>query len=158
MIYVIPTIPGWDSWATPVSFFVTTFLLGGLAVGVDFVAVTTIPRLRAPARRRHETAALPVATVDLGFGHGAPRRAVRGRAHLSRLSSPPREGLPLNRPISFLYGGGSVSSWRWSCFSPVRGSIAFFLHQLRAGTPGSLAAATSGGTTEGVASEGLSHA
>jgi hypothetical protein len=31
------------------------------------------------------------------------------------------------------------------------------LHQLRAGTPGPLAAATSEGATEGVASEGLSQ-
>ncbi|HTW97999.1 MAG TPA: DmsC/YnfH family molybdoenzyme membrane anchor subunit [Acidimicrobiales bacterium] len=47
MIYLIPTIPGWDSWATPVVFFITTFLLGSLAVGADFVVVTSVPRMAA---------------------------------------------------------------------------------------------------------------
>ena len=37
-VYAIPTQPAWDSWATPVSFFVTTFLLGSLAMGAAFVA------------------------------------------------------------------------------------------------------------------------
>ena len=36
--YSLPAQPAWDSWNTPVSFFVTTFLLGALAVGAAFVA------------------------------------------------------------------------------------------------------------------------
>lgn len=36
-IYRIRTVPVWDSLATPVSFFVTTFLLGTLAVGTAYV-------------------------------------------------------------------------------------------------------------------------
>lgn len=37
-IYMLPTEPAWDSWATPVTFFVTSFLLGSLAMGIAFVA------------------------------------------------------------------------------------------------------------------------
>lgn len=36
--YSLQSQPAWNSWATLVSFFVTTFLLGGLAVGAAFVA------------------------------------------------------------------------------------------------------------------------
>lgn len=36
-IYSIPTIPAWDSIATPVAFYITTFLLGSLALGAAFV-------------------------------------------------------------------------------------------------------------------------
>lgn len=37
-VYMIRTQPAWNTWATPVSFFVTAFLLGVLAMGVAFVA------------------------------------------------------------------------------------------------------------------------
>lgn len=37
MVYLLPTVPGWHTWATPVSFYITTFLLGALAVGAAFV-------------------------------------------------------------------------------------------------------------------------
>lgn len=37
-IYMIPTQPSWNTLATPIFFFATTFLLGALAVGVAFVA------------------------------------------------------------------------------------------------------------------------
>ena len=37
-VYLLPTQPAWNSWATPVSFFTTTFLLGSLAMGAAFVA------------------------------------------------------------------------------------------------------------------------
>lgn len=36
-IYRIPTVPAWDSIATPVAFYITTFLLGSLALGAAFV-------------------------------------------------------------------------------------------------------------------------
>jgi anaerobic dimethyl sulfoxide reductase subunit C (anchor subunit) len=36
-VYQIPTIPAWNSLATPVTFYVTTFLLGSLAMGAAFV-------------------------------------------------------------------------------------------------------------------------
>lgn len=36
-VYLLPTQPAWNSWATPVTFFTTTFLLGALAMGVAFV-------------------------------------------------------------------------------------------------------------------------
>src|SRR5690606_37481499 len=37
-IYQLRTVPAWNTLATPVSFFVTTFLLGTLAVGAAYVA------------------------------------------------------------------------------------------------------------------------
>jgi anaerobic dimethyl sulfoxide reductase subunit C (anchor subunit) len=37
-VYLLPTQPAWNSLATPVSFFATTFLLGTLAMGAAFVA------------------------------------------------------------------------------------------------------------------------
>lgn len=36
-VYLLPTQPAWNSWATPVTFFTTTLLLGSLAIGVAFV-------------------------------------------------------------------------------------------------------------------------
>ncbi len=37
-VYLLRTVPVWDTVTTPVSFFVTTFLLGALAMGAAFVA------------------------------------------------------------------------------------------------------------------------
>lgn len=37
-VYVLQSVPAWDSLHTPISFFVTTFLLGALAIGAAFVA------------------------------------------------------------------------------------------------------------------------
>jgi anaerobic dimethyl sulfoxide reductase subunit C (anchor subunit) len=37
-VYMLPTQPSWNSFATPISFFVTTLLLGLFAMGVAFVA------------------------------------------------------------------------------------------------------------------------
>jgi anaerobic dimethyl sulfoxide reductase subunit C len=37
-IYMLPTVPAWNTLATPVTFFTTTFLLGALAMGAAFVA------------------------------------------------------------------------------------------------------------------------
>lgn len=37
MIYRIPTVPSWNTVATTASFYITTFLLGGLALGAAFV-------------------------------------------------------------------------------------------------------------------------
>lgn len=36
-VYRLPTVPAWDSLWTPVTFFVTTFLLGALALGAAFI-------------------------------------------------------------------------------------------------------------------------
>lgn len=35
--YRLRTVPAWDTWVTPASFFTTAFLLGGLAVGATLV-------------------------------------------------------------------------------------------------------------------------
>lgn len=37
-VYLLATEPSWNSLATPISFFTTSFLLGSLAIGVAFVA------------------------------------------------------------------------------------------------------------------------
>jgi anaerobic dimethyl sulfoxide reductase subunit C (anchor subunit) len=36
--YSLPSVPGWNTLATPLWFFATTFLLGALSIGVAFVA------------------------------------------------------------------------------------------------------------------------
>ena len=38
MVYRLPTVPAWNTLATPVTFFITCFLLGSLAMGAAFVA------------------------------------------------------------------------------------------------------------------------
>lgn len=48
-VYLIPTVPAWDSWTTPVAFYATTFLLGCLAVGAAFVTVHAVRRSRGTA-------------------------------------------------------------------------------------------------------------
>jgi anaerobic dimethyl sulfoxide reductase subunit C (anchor subunit) len=47
--YSLPTVPAWNTWATPAQFYVTTFLLGSLAVGAAFMG-TVLWRTRAAAR------------------------------------------------------------------------------------------------------------
>ena len=37
MVYLLPTVPAWNSIATPIRFFVTTLLLGVLSVGAAFI-------------------------------------------------------------------------------------------------------------------------
>jgi anaerobic dimethyl sulfoxide reductase subunit C (anchor subunit) len=46
MVYLLPTVPAWDSWATPGRFFATTFLLGSLAVGAALVVTADVRRRR----------------------------------------------------------------------------------------------------------------
>lgn len=46
MVYLLPTVPAWNSWATPVSFFTTTLLLGTLNIGAAFTGVTAYRRRR----------------------------------------------------------------------------------------------------------------
>jgi len=47
--YSMPAIPGWNTLATPLWFFATTFLLGALSIGVAFVANYTILKRRGDA-------------------------------------------------------------------------------------------------------------
>ena len=49
MVYMLPTVPAWDSWATPTRFFATTFLLGSLAVGAALVVTADVRRRRGAA-------------------------------------------------------------------------------------------------------------
>ncbi len=37
-VYMLPSQPAWNTWATPVSFYLTAFLLGTLALGAAFMA------------------------------------------------------------------------------------------------------------------------
>lgn len=41
--YRLRTVPAWDTWLTPASFFVTTFLLGALAAGVLLASALQAP-------------------------------------------------------------------------------------------------------------------
>ncbi|GIG23882.1 dimethyl sulfoxide reductase anchor subunit family protein [Cellulomonas denverensis] len=45
-VYLIPTVPAWNSWTTPVTFFATSFLLGSLAIGTAFVCTQAVRRRR----------------------------------------------------------------------------------------------------------------
>ena len=49
MVYLLPTVPAWNSWATPARFFATTFLLGSLAVGAALVVTADVRRRRGAA-------------------------------------------------------------------------------------------------------------
>lgn len=46
--YMLPTQPAWNSLATPVSFYTTALLLGGLALGVAFYVNYTIIQRKQP--------------------------------------------------------------------------------------------------------------
>src|SRR4029079_12312545 len=48
-VYLLPTVPAWNSWATVVRFFATTFLLGSLAVGAVLVVTAEVRRRRGSA-------------------------------------------------------------------------------------------------------------
>lgn len=57
-VYRLPTIPAWDNLATPVSFFITTFLLGALAMGTAFVLNYWFMRRKGLDEKSPQTAAL----------------------------------------------------------------------------------------------------
>jgi len=46
MVYLLDTVPAWNSWTTPVTFYLTTLLLGALAVGTAFVVEAWVRRTR----------------------------------------------------------------------------------------------------------------
>ncbi|MCC6190761.1 MAG: dimethyl sulfoxide reductase anchor subunit [Anaerolineales bacterium] len=48
MVYQLPTQPAWNTLATPIAFFVTTLLLGVLAVGVAFVVNYALVQRQEP--------------------------------------------------------------------------------------------------------------
>ncbi len=76
-IYMLRTAPAWNTLATPVTFFTTTFLLGTLAVGAAYVvnyayvrrprpgALARRPRFCAPALRWLALAAVVLVGVHL---------------------------------------------------------------------------------------------
>ncbi len=47
-VYMLRTVPVWDTPATPFSFFTTTFLLGALAIGAALAANYSIQQRRTP--------------------------------------------------------------------------------------------------------------
>lgn len=57
-VYQLQSTPAWDSLATPVSFYTTTFLLGTLAVGVAFVVTYTYAKGRVSSDERDQLASL----------------------------------------------------------------------------------------------------
>lgn len=53
MVYAsLPTVPAWHMWTTPAQFYLTTLLLGTLAVGAAFMGVTMFRRQRLRDRLR----------------------------------------------------------------------------------------------------------
>jgi anaerobic dimethyl sulfoxide reductase subunit C (anchor subunit) len=47
-VYLLDAQPAWNTWVTPVTFFVTAFLLGALAVGAVFVATFAGIKRKSP--------------------------------------------------------------------------------------------------------------
>jgi anaerobic dimethyl sulfoxide reductase subunit C len=45
-IYMLPTVPAWNTLATPAAFFLTTFLLGSLAIGAAYVTAYWVLKSR----------------------------------------------------------------------------------------------------------------
>ena len=70
-VYRLQSTPAWDSFATPVSFYTTTFLLGTLALGVAFVVTYTTPRA-VSSDERDQLMSLPRDTLRC---LPSPRRA-----------------------------------------------------------------------------------
>jgi anaerobic dimethyl sulfoxide reductase subunit C (anchor subunit) len=156
MIYVITTIPGWDSWATPVSFFVTTFLLGSLAVGVDFVAVTTIPRLRS----RHAGDTTPLLYQSLRWISASALlllgvQFVVEPTYALELAS--KGGAAARSANLLLFGGGSVFIVEMILFFGGGALIAFFLHLIRTGPPSQAVAAANDDNASEAVAVGLSE-
>ena len=63
MVYMLPTVPAWNHWATPVTFFTTTFLLGALAVGAALVIVYTYRQRTTATAGSTDAAATEAGTV-----------------------------------------------------------------------------------------------
>lgn len=66
MVYMLPTVPAWNSIATPIRFFLTTLLLGGLAVGAAFVFTVKRNAKRAEAVDATEAELVRVTTKWIG--------------------------------------------------------------------------------------------
>ncbi len=47
-VYMLASQPAWNTWATPISFYAATFLLGALAMGAAFVANYTYLQRKEP--------------------------------------------------------------------------------------------------------------
>jgi anaerobic dimethyl sulfoxide reductase subunit C (anchor subunit) len=57
-VYLLRTVPVWNTVATPVMFFVTTFLLGSLAIGAAYVASYRYLERKDPDRQAVQSALL----------------------------------------------------------------------------------------------------
>jgi anaerobic dimethyl sulfoxide reductase subunit C (anchor subunit) len=84
--YRLRTIPAWDTWATPASFFITACLLGGLAAGAMLALNSGIPLEVRGATLRGialgaillvglELVIVPLWVAGLAPGQGPARRA-----------------------------------------------------------------------------------
>lgn len=90
--YRLRTVPAWDTWVTPVSFYVTAFLLGGLAAGSALVFDANAPlglfytwlpaiALGALVLQCLEMVIVPLWIARLALSRGA---AARAAARLTR--------------------------------------------------------------------------
>lgn len=52
-VYLLPTVPAWNTIVTPISFYITTFLLGALAIGAAYVVAYW--RMRGDEKAEKET-------------------------------------------------------------------------------------------------------
>jgi anaerobic dimethyl sulfoxide reductase subunit C len=67
-VYMMRTVPVWNSWATPLSFYVTTFLLGGLALAAAFVTTYRYVRREDPGCAQVQCELLRTALRGIAIG------------------------------------------------------------------------------------------
>lgn len=144
MIYVLPTIPAWDSWATPMRFFIAAFLLGSLGVGAGLLVVSSIPRFAAHHSgpdsedliRRSLRLVLATAMVFLGI------EFVAEPTYAFQLSG--QGGAAAQGAKMWLYGNTSMFVIEMTFIFVGAGLIGYFLHLLNSGGPGQPVALSAG--------------
>lgn len=67
-VYSLRTIPAWSTWFTPVRFYITTFLLGGVAVAAALVVASWIRRRRGGEQDPAARALIKRTVQGIAFG------------------------------------------------------------------------------------------
>jgi anaerobic dimethyl sulfoxide reductase subunit C (anchor subunit) len=130
MVYMLPTVPGWDSWATPVTFYATSLLLGSLAVGAAFVAILALARRGKRALDDDLIALLrtSVRSVSIAAIVLLGVEFVVLPTYALELSS--KGGVAAQSAHSLLYGGGSVIIVRLALVFLGAGLLALLVYYL----------------------------
>ena len=111
-VYSLRTVPAWATWHTPVRFFITTFLLGGLAVAAALVIAAYVRRSRGNEYTDEEGSLLlnSVRGIALGSLLAAGLKFITMPAYLGYLGS--HENSAAQRSLTALtdtYGGWQMT-------------------------------------------------